>query len=193
MEIKPPSMVTERNSIRLCHTCGSAPDLKMVVQTLRVPFPKTWGPKTTYFRVVFFTTSRFKCEFLRKETLTFSQNVKRLRSQYEFRLILCNCRILFSSHGSHRTELDQTLPQVRQWPTFENGREKFGVPCPKTVGAKLPISGNFTLTYKREYLLNEKRCRQTVTRSFAIPKRTARRSCLVDLLHCQHCILRHMG
>ena len=33
----------------------------------------------------------------------------------------------------------------------------------------------------------------TITRSFAITKRTARRSCLVDLLHCQHCFLRHMG
>ena len=34
---------------------------------------------------------------------------------------------------------------------------------------------------------------QTATRSFAIAKRTARRSCLVDLVHCQHCFLRHMG
>jgi len=32
-----------------------------------------------------------------------------------------------------------------------------------------------------------------LTRSFAIAKRTARRSCLVDLVHCQHCFLRHMG
>ena len=31
------------------------------------------------------------------------------------------------------------------------------------------------------------------TRSFAITKRTARRSCSVDLVHCQHCFLRHMG
>jgi len=31
------------------------------------------------------------------------------------------------------------------------------------------------------------------TRSFAMAKRTARRSCLVDLVHCQHCFLRHMG
>ena len=30
------------------------------------------------------------------------------------------------------------------------------------------------------------------TRSIVITKRTARRSCLVDLLHCQHCFLRHM-
>ena len=28
-----------------------------------------------------------------------------------------------------------------------------------------------------------------ITRSYAITKRTARRSCLVDLLHCQHCFL----
>ena len=32
-----------------------------------------------------------------------------------------------------------------------------------------------------------------LTRSFAIIKRTARRSCLVDLVHCQHCFLRHIG
>ena len=32
-----------------------------------------------------------------------------------------------------------------------------------------------------------------ITRSFAIAKRTARRSCLVDLVHCQHCFLRHLG
>ena len=31
------------------------------------------------------------------------------------------------------------------------------------------------------------------TRSFAIAKRTARRSSLVDLVHCQHCFLRHMA
>ena len=31
------------------------------------------------------------------------------------------------------------------------------------------------------------------TRSFAIAKRTACRLCLVDLVHCQHCFLRHMG
>ena len=35
--------------------------------------------------------------------------------------------------------------------------------------------------------------RRWTTRSFAIAKRTARRSCLVDLVHCQHCFLRHMG
>ena len=31
------------------------------------------------------------------------------------------------------------------------------------------------------------------TRTFAIAKRTARRSCIVDLVQCQHCFLRHMG
>jgi len=35
------------------------------------------------------------------------------------------------------------------------------------------------------------RCRDRTTRSFAIAKRTARQSCLVDLVHCQHCFLRH--
>ena len=29
--------------------------------------------------------------------------------------------------------------------------------------------------------------------TFAIAKRTARRSCIVDLVQCQHCFLRHMG
>ena len=33
----------------------------------------------------------------------------------------------------------------------------------------------------------------TETRSFAFAKRTACRSCLVDLVHCQHCFLRHNG
>ena len=36
-------------------------------------------------------------------------------------------------------------------------------------------------------------CTSTVTktRSFAIAKRTAHQSCLVDLVHCKHCFLRH--
>ena len=32
----------------------------------------------------------------------------------------------------------------------------------------------------------------TVTRSFGMANRTARRSCLLYLVHCQHCFLRHM-
>ena len=31
------------------------------------------------------------------------------------------------------------------------------------------------------------------TRSFAIAKTTARRSCIVHLVQCQHCFLRHIG
>ena len=40
--------------------------------------------------------------------------------------------------GSHRTQLNWTLPHARNWARFENGRQKFGA-CPKTRGPKLPI------------------------------------------------------
>ena len=46
------SMVTARNATKLCHIFGSEPHLKMVVQTLVVPPPKTWCQKTANFRMV---------------------------------------------------------------------------------------------------------------------------------------------
>ena len=45
----PPLVVTERNSIELCHVFGSEPDMKMSAQNLRVlPAPKIWRPKLPF-------------------------------------------------------------------------------------------------------------------------------------------------
>ena len=45
----PSSKMTERHSSKLCHMFADEPALNTIVQNLKLPFLKTWGPKTAYF------------------------------------------------------------------------------------------------------------------------------------------------
>jgi len=63
----PSSEITARKSTELRSMFQSEPHLKTVVQNLGVN-TYTVGPKTTYFRVGFRTTSRLKKEYLRNKT-----------------------------------------------------------------------------------------------------------------------------
>ena len=66
--------------------------------------------------------------------------------------------------GVYQTELNRILPHVQKWTRFENTRPKFRIP-PLKCGSKscLFSRGFITMTsrFKREYLQNETRYKQT--------------------------------